>query len=437
MKQRCLVIADDLTGGVDTGAQFAKRGLNTLMIFSKHPDDIDLSQYSNRDVLVVSTDSRGLRPDQAANVVSRSLRTYDEEIFPIVYKKVDSTLRGNIGAEIDVILKETNISMGFMAPSYPELKRRVVGGMMIIGKKPLSLTEASSNTVSPVTESYVYGLIEQQSSRRVAWIDLTHVAADFMELRKSVDQEQEKGSEIIIFDAFRRRDLTHIAEVAFSMDKKPLCIGSAGFAGEVAKKIAPPGSRKILPSPQPETRRFKHIFIISGSMSNVSQRQVSRVEQTTRIDTFQLGKSQILGSRASRQRSESDLSTMIGNSLRRGHAILRTCSERLFSPDSEDPSIHLEIARGLGQATRAALDKSRLGTHDLALIIIGGDTTLGIFDSLGVEGLEIEGEILDGAGVGHLLGGDWQGLKVSTKAGAFGKQNAIEKAFETLKADSN
>jgi uncharacterized protein YgbK (DUF1537 family) len=167
MTPRCLLIADDLTGGADTGAQFAKRGLSTLLISFKEGHTIDFSQYPKRDVIVINTDSRGLRPDKAFGLVSGFLKNYDRELFPIIYKKIDSTLRGNIGYETDAILEETNISMGFMTPAFPEQERTVVDGVLMVRGKPLSLTEAASDAAAPVRESRVSKLLEQQTSHKV------------------------------------------------------------------------------------------------------------------------------------------------------------------------------------------------------------------------------------------------------------------------------
>jgi uncharacterized protein YgbK (DUF1537 family) len=215
MPRRCLLIADDLTGGADTGAQFAKKGFSTLLISFKEGSHIDFSQFRERDVLVVNTDSRGLNPDKAFSLVSGLLQSYDRELFPIIYKKIDSTLRGNIGYEMDAILRATNISMGFMTPSFPEQERTVIDGVLIVKGKLLALTEASSDAAAPVRESCVYKLVEQQSRHKVGWIDLAHVASGGKELREAVGKEQDKGNQILIFDAVQRRDLTHIADVAF------------------------------------------------------------------------------------------------------------------------------------------------------------------------------------------------------------------------------
>jgi uncharacterized protein YgbK (DUF1537 family) len=437
MPLRCLLIADDLTGGADTGAQFAKRGLSTLLISLKKGLTIDFSQYPERDVLVVNTDSRGLGPDKAFSLVSSLLKNYDEELFPIIYKKIDSTLRGNIGYETDAIIKETNISMGFMTPSFPEQDRTVVDGVLIVKGKPLALTEASSDVATPVRESCVYRLVEQQIRRKVGWIDLAHVASGGKELREAVEREQEKGNQVLIFDAVRRSDLTHIADVAFSMEEKPLFIGSAGLAEEVAKKLSPPKAKTISHLPRKSGRPFKHIFIISGSASAVTHEQLQRVEQREGIASFQLSKSSLMSDRKNRQIEENNLSSLIGSSMAQGHAILKTCPERLPPKGPNGLPIHLEITKCLGRVTHSALRESKVNVDDLAVILTGGDTAMSVFDSFGVKEIELEGEILDGMVMSRVIGGNWNGLKLVTKAGAFGKENALEKIMDILETDSS
>ena len=432
MPKRCLIIADDLTGGADTGAQFAKRGLNTLLISLKDYLHIDFTKYLKKDVLVINTDSRGLSYDKAFRLVSGLLKRYDKRHFPIIYKKIDSTLRGNIGYEIDAILKETNISLCFMAPSYPEQKRALVGGIMMVGEKPVALTEAARDTNSPVQESHVFKLLKNQSSYKIGRIDLTYVASSCERLQKAVEKEQKKGNSIIIFDAFSRQDLTNIADVAFCMEKIPLFVGSAGLAKEVAKKLSPSKARKNFQPSQRRAKPFKHIFIIGGSISGVTHEQLKRVEQDKRIFPFQLSKSFMMSENKRRQAQENNLSSMIGNSLAQDHAILRTYPKRLFSKDLSDPPIYLEITKSLGQIALSAMEKSKVDAHDLVLILTGGDTALGVLTVLKAKGIEIEGELLEGIVKGHLIGGDWNGLTIITKAGAFGKEDALEKIMTIL-----
>lgn len=430
MSQRCLLIADDLTGGADAGAQFAKRGLATLLISLKSNEGIDFSKHTLQDVLVINTDSRGLSPEKAFLKVSNLLNRFDQKLFPIIYKKIDSTLRGNIGYEIDAILKETNGSLCFMAPSYPEQNRTLVGGIMIVGEKPLALTEVARNTASPIQESHVYKILQNQSQNNVGWIDLTHVASSHERLRKTVDEERKKGNQIIIFDAVSRGDLKNIVEAAFYVERIPLFVGSAGLAEEVAKKLTSSrakASQKIKP--------FKHILIVSGTASSVTHQQLKQVEKRS-IPSFQLTASLILGEDAKAEKERKDFSRKIANSLPQGINILKTPSEMLDSEDSTGPPIHPKITKTLASVALLALKASKIKPTDLALILTGGETAQHVINGLGTEGIEIEGELLEGIVRGHLIGGDWGGLTVVTKAGAFGKEDALEKIVRMIETGS-
>jgi len=88
MEQKCLIIADDLTGGADTGAQFAERGFGTLLISLYRNPNVDLSKYIHRDVLAINTDSRQLSSDRAPSVISNVLERYEKGLFPVIFYMV-------------------------------------------------------------------------------------------------------------------------------------------------------------------------------------------------------------------------------------------------------------------------------------------------------------------------------------------------------------
>jgi uncharacterized protein YgbK (DUF1537 family) len=394
---------------------------------------IDFSKYPHSDVLVVNTDSRGLSTEKAFLRVSHLLKNYDAKLFPIIYKKIDSTLRGNIGYEIDAILNETDTPMCFLAPSYPEQNRTLVDGIMRVGGTPLALTEVARDTASPVRESSVSKLLQHQSRNSIGWIGLSRVASGFERLKKAVEVEQKRGNRIIIFDAVSREDLRNIAGVALSVDGKPLFAGSAGLAEEVAKKLMTSkarASRKIKP--------FKHILIVSGTASSVTHQQLKQVEKRN-IPFFQIPASLILGDDAKAEKGRKELSRKIANFLIQGIHVLRTPPELLHPEDSNEPPIHLKIAKTLASVALLSLEASKIKPADVALILTGGETAQHVINGLetkGAEGIEIEGELLEGIVKGHLLGGNWDGLTVITKAGAFGRKNALEKIVKILEAGS-
>jgi uncharacterized protein YgbK (DUF1537 family) len=432
MIQRCLIVADDLTGGADTGVQFRKKGLTTLFLPSGHLNALDLSRFGHSEVLIVNTDSRGMPPEQAFSAVSSVLNTYDKTVFPIIYKKIDSTLRGNIGHEIDAILQQTEIPMAFVAPSLPAQNRTVAGGILMIAGKPVALTEMARDAVSPVNESHICTLVRKQSRRKVALIDLTCVSSGGKLLKKAVLEERDKGVQILIFDATRSDDLAHIAEVALSFDQPPLLVGSAGLADEVAKRICPSSDERMLPSPGPALSPLRNFFVISGSASSVTHKQLQKLESKSRISSFVLHPSRLVERECEKEEYGRDLHLRITEALSHGHAILKVSSARVPSELDAGLSLPAEITRILGSIARAVLREvaEMRGVDGLALLLTGGETAASVLNRMEVEGLEIEGELIGGIVMSRVTGKNLAGLAVITKAGAFGEEDALEKIVE-------
>jgi uncharacterized protein YgbK (DUF1537 family) len=382
--------------------------------------------------LVINTDSRRLTPDKASNLVSSLCREYDRNLFPVIYKKIDSTLRGNVGFEIDAILKETNIPICFMTPAYPEQNRTLLNGILMVGGKPVALTEAACDAASPVQESHVQKLLQDQSRNNIGKIELSHVAAGKEHLKKIVKEERNKGNKIIVFDVMTREDLRIVADVGFDLDKLPLFVGSAGLAEEVARKLSP-GERST--KNQIVTKPLTHVFIINGSVSSVTHEQLKRLQRTD-ILSFELSKSFLTKEGPDFEAAKGELIPSISDALAKGHVILRTCSERFISGDPKTSPIHLKIVKVIGEVALSVLKESRVGIRDTALILTGGDTAFSVLSLLKIEGIEINGEILEGIVIGQLIGGKWNGLKVVTKAGGFGKEDALEKIINMFEMGS-
>jgi uncharacterized protein YgbK (DUF1537 family) len=430
-RQHCLLIADDLTGGADAGVQFAQRGLKTLMVPFHEESSVLLAARPAADVLVINTISRGLPPLEAFDILSGILTSFDPKRFPLLYKKIDSTLRGNIGSEIDAILRKTNLPLCFLAPSYPEQDRVLIGGIMLVGDKPLAFTEAARDTASPVRESHVCKLLANQTSLSIGAIDLTHVASGKDALRRVVEREQSAGRRIIVFDAMSRRDLATIAEVALSMETVPLLAGSAGLAGEAAR-ILVPGQVKIDAGRQ---RSFRHVLIIGGSASAVTHEQLQRLHEEG-IPSFELPWDLVSGDGRARTEGRRKLARLLGRALAGGSVIFRTFAERWTDNGVGGAATPQRITGVMAGLALEALRETRIDVGDLALILTGGDTALSVLQLLEYEGIELEGELLEGIVRGNLWGGPWNGLTIITKAGAFGKKDALVRIVERLTRDS-
>ena len=117
------IIADDLTGALDSAAPFAMRGIGTSVALSVGALPKALS--SGARIVGVSTDSRDMPPDAATTRVLAALECLPKGT-PI-FKKVDSRLKGNVAAELDAIPHLRSL----VAPAIPEFGRLTRNGLVL------------------------------------------------------------------------------------------------------------------------------------------------------------------------------------------------------------------------------------------------------------------------------------------------------------------
>ncbi len=159
------VIADDLTGAADAGVQFAAAGLRTRTLRA----DWTLAHLAGAEVVIVDTASRGLPAADAYRRVRAAAERLHAAGLHIIYKKIDSTLRGPLGAEIDGALDACGLPLAVVCPAYPAHGRTLVEGMLLVGGLPVAATAAAADPQAPVHESHLPTLLAQQARRPVQW----------------------------------------------------------------------------------------------------------------------------------------------------------------------------------------------------------------------------------------------------------------------------
>jgi len=226
------VIADDFTGACDVGVQFRKRGLETIVL----TDADSLSSFKNVfDVLVVDTETRNLPSEDAYRKVRRAVRLLRQNNIELVYKKIDSTLRGNLGAEINAVIDELDIEAVIVTPAFPSQKRTVVNGRLLINGVPIEKTEYADDPLSPVSISQISRLIERQTGRRVGEIHLSEIRRDVNLIIREIQKHIQADKRIIVADAESESDLKRIAEASRALELLPC--GSAGLASAISSRI--------------------------------------------------------------------------------------------------------------------------------------------------------------------------------------------------------
>ena len=253
---KLLMIADDFTGALDSGVQFAVRGARTCVVtdpaydFSQAKADIQ--------VLVLDAETRHLTPETAYAVVFRAVKDALKAGFTYVYKKTDSALRGNIGAELTAVLDAAGADRMAFLPALPKMRRTTREGVHYIDGVPVADSVFGQDPFEPVTASSVAEIIAAQSKTPVVLHPLDGAAA---EARPGIQ----------VYDAETDEDLLRAGQ-RLGREGLRLCAGCAGFAAVLAELLklegTPPGLPYLVPS----------LFVACGSVNPVTLRQMAEAE---------------------------------------------------------------------------------------------------------------------------------------------------------------
>ncbi|MCL2068608.1 MAG: hypothetical protein FWH00_01795 [Oscillospiraceae bacterium] len=191
---KLLIIADDLTGALDTAVQISKRGVKTL---AAEPGD----PFGSCEALCINLDMRHDKPDTAYRKVSDLLRGFPASEIPYIYLKTDSVLRGNLSAMFAAALAETGETISFI-PAYPKAGRVTIGGEQFVRGQRLEHSPFANDPLNPM---------------------LTSNVADILNASHRVDH-------VRIFDCETQEQLARIGETLQAQNALRLTAGCAGFA---------------------------------------------------------------------------------------------------------------------------------------------------------------------------------------------------------------
>ncbi|MCD6325437.1 four-carbon acid sugar kinase family protein [Candidatus Bathyarchaeota archaeon] len=412
------VIADDFTGACDVAVQFKKQGLETVVL-----TDIEfLGSFKGVfDVVVVDTETRNLTSEDAYRKVRRAVRLLRQNNVKLVYKKIDSTLRGNIGAEINAVIDELDVKAIIVAPAFPDQKRTVINGYLLVNGEPLEKTEYAYDPLSPVSGSRVSMLIEKQAKKKVGEILLSQIRKDVDLIVKEIRSQIEAGKEVIVADAEIQSDLERIAEASLALNV--LLCGSAGLASALSSRLTVQS----------------RVLVVSGSVNKVTLNQIEMAVKKLDVKLIEPVLSGILQDKERIDEVSDDLVDEAEKALAEGKdVIIRLASSRSLISEIQDAGKRLGMNKLqvadlllsiLSRATRKIL-----GGHCFkGLILIGGDTSIRIMDALGAKAIRSEGEFLPGIPSGRIIGGICDGMQVVTKAGGFGDRYTLVKIIRSLK----
>lgn len=132
MPHRVLVIADDATGASASAALLAARGLSARTVFR-----LPRTWPRGIDAVALSIDSRHLPAAQARARARAAAAWGRRHGARRVGKRIDSTLRGNLGTEVAGVLAALPGAAALVVPAFPRSDRLAVGGRVLWRGRPL------------------------------------------------------------------------------------------------------------------------------------------------------------------------------------------------------------------------------------------------------------------------------------------------------------
>ncbi len=426
---QCVVIADDLTGGNAAGVLLRKSGRKPLTLMNA--GDAAGTDMSAFDCVVVPTCSRSLTPGAAYDLVYAATSALRSSGVKLYSKRIDTTLRGNLGSETDAILDALGDNrVAMVVPCFPSSGRVLVGGYLLVNSLPLHRSEAAKDPKNPIDTPRCVDVFARQTKYRIASLHLDDVMRGQDSLAAKIRAYANGGIRYIIFDAATQEDVDCIADAVLSSGVPFAAVDPGVFTAALAQRLldasgSPSGSRILaaVGSVNPVAlRQVKH-FLAGRNVLNVFMRigeflggDRQREDEIARVT------GQILASCG-----EHDVCSIIGEGILPEHRISldALAGERNCSPDSISELINDAIAEIVRRIV--CTDESFK-----ALYTSGGDITVAVCRRLGAGGMRLLDEVRPLAAYGRFVGGGYDGMHVITKGGMVGESDAMSVCISYL-----
>lgn len=389
------IVADDLTGANDTALQFFMKGSNTEIIL----DINSLNEnHLNVETWALCNETRNIDPENAGRIVFEATRVLKEKFgIEYFYKKIDSTLRGNIPVEILAMLEATGYDAAIVAPAFVQEGRITIGGYQLLKGIPIERTDAARDPKAPIYESYIPDILKRGLSENaqelVASIEMKTIAKGAGPIALKLNELISAGKKLIVMDAVSTVDFEQIVLAMQKSSYNILPAGSAGLAhalgGVWLSEIKPPVQKQVPNLPK---------LILSGSATSLTALQMQKLEMDTDIQNtyfVPLHLDDVL-----KAPDESLIERIVSNLVKDNIVAVHVCDlKEELSNESEKNRLIDEGITKEDLATRitdylAKLANAVKQRAQFILITIGGETSYRCSKAINCEYLQVVDSIL-------------------------------------------
>ena len=429
---RLAIIADDLSSATDCGAQVVRSGLSVVVPLGGYslPTQARASQ-----VISVDTDSRSLSADSASAKVTAATQQLVAEGWTHFYKSVDSTLRGNLGAEIEAVLDIVKPDCAVIAPAFPKYGRTTVDGVQYLHGRPLHETEFGSDPTAPVRDADIARRLAEGSRRKAGRLTLDQVRAGTTQITSAIRGLLAEGIELVVVDIAEQEDLKRICLGLSWSDLRIVWVGSTGLAEFVPLAFDVASTSDTFDQDRPMDPR--PALALVGSASETTREQLRYAQTNHQLNLISLDPDRMIQNGTT---AAAELEQAVSNlraAIDSGHdaaLVVNASRDEIAATQQLGSKLNLSVAQVAQRIVdRLAQAGSQLvrGGRISGIVATGGDTANALCNALGAQALEILGEVEAGIPIMRLIGE--QSLTLVTKAGGFGSPTAMRDALMKVK----
>lgn len=403
------IIADDFTGALDTGIQFQKRGIRTQVLTRTWTQDDEI--HPDTEVLVVDAETRPMSPEDAYRTVRDLTSHARANGVPIIYKKTDSALRGNIGAELTAVADACGDGDVYFLPAHPTVNRITRDGIHYIDGELLEHSVFGQDPFEPVRDSYIPDIIGRQS------------AIPTEVIRHSQDLTDYTGvtSRIIICDAQCTEDIDRRLDEIIGSGNLHYLAGCAGLADRLVDKLDLHRAETI------EPHKTAGMYVACGSLNRITENQVHYAQEHGGFHVVHLTMEQKL--------TPAYYDTDAGDAFLNEIADLCDHHKRVIvdSYDQDDSkeqflkehqipneAVRFRISEAHGRIVNRLIEQGK----DLTILMTGGDTLMGYMNQIGCHEIEPICEIEQGVVAARIWRNGHQ-VQLLSKSGGLGTEDIL------------
>ena len=348
-------------------------------------------------------------------------------------KRIDSTLRGNLGSETDAMLDALdNDAIAMVVPCFPQAERVIIGGYVLVKGIPLHKTEAAADPLASINTPLPAMLFKKQSKYDVGSIMIDDMMYGVDYIADKIKLFKKEGKRIIIFDSLSQDDMDTVADAVIKSGVNFITVDPGIFTATVVSRLLPSTKQQ---------KELNRVLAVVGTTNAVARAQLEEFLQS-QPKTFNIY-AETEEFLRSPERRATEIARIVNEVLYncQNYEMCAVVGDGIFPSKRISFKTYMEyyntsadgVSRMINDAFAEITEKILRGDKSFrGLYTSGGDITVAVCKRLNVAGLKLVEDVAPLAAHGEMRMGEFDGLKIVTKGGMVGDRYAMKTCMNYL-----